>query len=325
MRRTLHGVLCAALLAGAPMAAQAADQWDMPTPYPEGNFHTQNVKLFADDVKKLSSGKLELIVHSGASLFKMPEIKRAVRSGQAPIGEILLSAYGNDNPIFEVDGIPFLAAGYDNAQKLWDAQRPILSDILAEEGLMVLYAVPWPGQALYSKSEVQSLADMKGVKFRAYNAATSRLAELMGAVPTTVQYSEVPQAFATGVVTAMLTSATTGVDVQSWDFLQYHYTTDAMHPKNAVLLNRAAFEGLDEDVQDALLKAAANAEARGWKMSMESAAAATQALQDNGMDVVPPSSDLSSELQGVGETMTDEWLAKAGDSGKKLVEAYQGN
>jgi TRAP-type C4-dicarboxylate transport system substrate-binding protein len=313
------------LLASAPVAAQAGDKWDMPTPYPDGNFHTQNVKQFADDVKKASGGKLELVVHSGASLFKMPEIKRAVRSGQAPIGEILLSAYGNDNPIFEVDGIPFLAAGYDNAQKLWDAQRPILSDILAEEGLMVLYAIPWPGQALYSKTEVQSLADMKGVKFRAYNAATSRLAELMGAVPTTVQYSEVPQAFATGVVTAMLTSATTGVDVQSWDFLQYHYTTDAMHPKNAVLVNRAAFEGLDKDVQDGLMKAAAAAEARGWKMSMESAAAATQALQDNGMDVVPPSEALSSELKDVGATMTEEWLAKAGDNGNKLVEAYRAN
>lgn len=325
MRRALQGLVCAALLASAPVAAQAGDKWDMPTPYPDGNFHTQNVKQFADDVKKASGGKLELVVHSGASLFKMPEIKRAVRSGQAPIGEILLSAYGNDNPIFEVDGIPFLAAGYDNAQKLWDAQRPILSDILAEEGLMVLYAIPWPGQALYSKTEVQSLADMKGVKFRAYNAATSRLAELMGAVPTTVQYSEVPQAFATGVVTAMLTSATTGVDVQSWDFLQYHYTTDAMHPKNAVLVNRAAFEGLDKDVQDGLMKAAAAAEARGWKMSMESAAAATQALQDNGMDVVPPSEALSSELKDVGATMTEEWLAKAGDNGNKLVEAYRAN
>ncbi len=325
MRRTLQGLLCAALLAGAPMAAQAGDTWGMPTSYPDGNFHTQNVKQFADDVKKLSGGKLELVIHSGASLFKMPEIKRAVRSGQAPIGEILLSAYGNDNPIFEVDGIPFLAAGYDNAQKLWDAQRPILSDILAEEGLMVLYAIPWPGQALYSKSEVGSLADMKGVKFRAYNAATSRLAELMGAVPTTVQYSEVPQAFATGVVTAMLTSATTGVDVQSWDFLQYHYTTDAMHPKNAVLVNRASFDGLDKDVQDAVMKAAAKAESRGWKMSMESAAAATQALQDNGMDVVPPSETLSGELKDVGATMTEEWLAKAGDNGKKLVEAYRAN
>jgi TRAP-type C4-dicarboxylate transport system substrate-binding protein len=147
----------------------------------------------------------------------------------------------------------------------------------------------------------------------------------MGAVPTTVQYSEVPQAFATGVVTAMLTSATTGVDVQSWDFLQYHYTTDAMHPKNAVLVNRAAFEGLDKDVQDGLMKAAAAAEARGWKMSMESAAAATQALQDNGMDVVPPSEALSSELKDVGATMTEEWLAKAGDNGNKLVEAYRAN
>ena len=325
MKHGLTGILAAGLLAGTISAAQGAEVWDMPTPYPDGNFHTQNVKQFAEEVKSLSGGELELVVHSGASLFKMPEIKRAVRSAQAPIGEILLSAYGNDNPIFEVDGIPFLATGYDNAKKLWDAQRPILDNILAAEGMMVLYAVPWPGQALYSKSEVNALADMKGVKFRAYNAATSRVAELMGAVPTTVQYSEVPQAFATGVVSAMLTSATTGVDVQSWDFLQFHYTTDAMHPKNAVLVNKEAFEGLSKEVQEAVLTAAANAEERGWQMSMESGSTATKTLADNGMTVTPPSDGLKTELEGIGATMTEEWLAKAGEDGQKLVSAYRGN
>ncbi len=322
MKKRLFGLVCAAVLAGWSVQASAGDSWDMPTPYPDGNFHTRNAKQFAEEVKALTDGKLELVIHSGASLFKMPEIKRAVRSGQTPIGEILLSAYGNDNPIFEVDGIPFLAAGYDNAMKLWQAQKPILSDVLAKEGIMVLYAVPWPGQALYSKTEVNALADMKGVKFRAYNAATSRLAELMGAVPTTVQYAEVPQAFSTGVVTAMLTSATTGVDVQSWDFLQYHYTTDAMHPKNAVIVNKAAFEALDEDVQKAVLEAAAGAEKRGWQMSMTSGKEATATLELNGMTVAPPGNALKSELLGVGKAMTDEWLAKAGDAGKKLIANY---
>jgi len=309
---------------GLGISAAAAESWNMPTPYPDGNFHTQNVRQFADEVKTLTGGKLEIVVHSGASLFKMPEIKRAVRSNQAPIGEILLSAYGNDNPIFEVDGIPFLAAGYDNAAKLWKAQRPILEEVLAEEGIMVLYAVSWPGQALYSKTPVESLADMKGVKFRAYNAATSRLAELMGAVPTTVQYAEVPQAFATGVVSSMLTSATTGVDTQSWDFLDYHYTTNAMHPKNAVLVNKAAFEGLDAEVQQAVLTAAANAEARGWELCKASGAEAEKTLADNGMKVLAPSAGLRSELEAVGRTMTEEWLAKAGDPGKALIASYSG-
>ena len=325
MFKTRTYAVAVSALAGAVFTAgvAAAESWDMPTPYPEGNFHTKNIRLFAEDVKKQTSGKLEIQVHSGASLFKMPEIKRAVRSGQAQIGEILLSAYGNENAIFEVDSVPFLAAGYDNAKKLWKAQRPILEQVLAKEGLMLLYAVPWPGQALYSKTEVGSLADMKGVKFRVYNAATSRLAELMGALPTTVQYAEVPQAFATGLVSAMLTSGTTGVDTQSWDFAKYFYDTNAMHPKDAVLVSQKAFRKLDKDVQDALLAAGAEAEERGWKMSLEAGMQAVQTLKDNGMSVVAPGDALKGELLGVGQTMTDEWLAKAGDDGKTLVEAYK--
>ena len=316
-------LVAAGALAGSVTLAQAADSWDMPTPYPDGNFHTQNVRAFAEDVKSMTDGALDIQVHSGASLFKMPEIKRAVRSGQAPIGEILLSAYGNESPIFEVDGIPFLAAGYDNAWKLYQAQKPILEGLLEEEGLMLLFSVPWPGQALYTQEAVASVDNMKGVKFRAYNAATSRLAELMGALPVTVQYAEVPQAFATGLVSSMLTSATTGVDTQSWDFVKYFYDTNAMHPKNATFVNKKAFGKLDPAVQEAVLKAAAAAEERGWQMSRQAGSAAVQELKDNNMNVVTPDDKLMSGLEDIGSTMTTEWLDKAGPQGQKLIEAYR--
>lgn len=323
MKNRLIALLCGACFAAGTSSVLAAEKWDMPTPYPDGNFHTQNVMQFAEDVNKLSNGELEIVVHSGASLFKMPEIKRAVRSGQAQIGEILLSAYGNENAIFEVDGIPFLAAGYDNAMKLWEAQRPILQSILDEEGIMLLYSVPWPGQALYAQKTVESTADMDGVKFRAYNAATSRLAELMGALPTTVQYAEVPQAFATGLVSAMLTSATTGVDTQSWDFVEYFYDTNAMHPKDAVLVNKQAFESLSDEVQKAVLEAAAAAEKRGWDMSMTAGSEATQVLKDNGMKVLAPGAKLEGELVEIGGVMTNEWLEEAGADGKALIDSYK--
>ena len=328
MRYTALGLPALALvvagaLAGSVTLAQAADSWDMPTPYPDGNFHTQNVRAFTEDVKSMTGGALDIQVHSGASLFKMPEIKRAVRSGQAPIGEILLSAYGNESPIFEVDGIPFLAAGYDNAWKLYQAQKPILEGLLEEEGLMLLFSVPWPGQALYTQEAISSIDDMKGVKFRAYNAATSRLAELMGALPTTVQYAEVPQAFATGLVSAMLTSATTGVDTQSWDFVKYFYDTNAMHPKNATFVNKEAFDKLDPAVQEAVRKAAAAAEERGWQMSRQAGSAAVQELKDNDMNVVTPDDKLVGQLTEIGGTMTQEWLAKAGPQGKQLIDSYR--
>ena len=317
------GLAVAGLLAGSFSLAQAADSWDMPTPYPDGNFHTQNVRAFAEDVKHKTDGALDIQVHSGASLYKMPEIKRAVRSGQAPIGEILLSAYGNESPIFEVDGIPFLAAGYDNAAKLWQAQRPILEKLLEEEGLVLLFSVPWPGQALYTQEAIKSVDDMKGVKFRAYNAATSRLAELMGALPVTVQYAEVPQAFATGLVSSMLTSGTTGVDTQAWDFVEYFYDTNAMHPKNAVFVNKKAFDKLDPSVQQAVMTAAAAAEERGWQMSRQAGGAAVQTLKDNNMNVVTPDDKLMGQLTEIGGTMTKEWLDKAGAQGQQLIDSYR--
>ncbi|WP_084462464.1 TRAP transporter substrate-binding protein [Oceanibaculum pacificum] len=299
-----------------------AQTWDMPLPYPDNNFHTKNTRLFAEDVKKATGGKLTINIHSGASLFKMPEIKRAVRTGQAQMGEILLSAYGNENAVFEADGVPFLAVGYDNAWKLYQAQKPVLEKLLAEEGIKLLYAAPWPGQGLFVQKEISSVSEMKGEKFRAYNAATSRLAELLGAVPTTVQYAEVPQAFSTGLATSMLTSAATGVDVKAWDFLKVFYQTDAMHPKNIVFVNQRAFDGLDKASQDGLLKAAAESEKRVWEASKKEAEATVKALGDNGMKVLKPGAELQSGLEKVGATMVKEWTEKAGANGKTIVDSY---
>ena len=321
MHRLFTAMLMTLALGGLSSGV-AAQNWDMPLPYPDGNFHTKNTRAFAEEVKQLTGGKLNITIHSGASLFKMPEIKRAVRTGQAQIGEILLSAYGNENPVFEADGIPFLAVGYDNAWKLYQAQKPVLEQVLAKEDLMLLYAGPWPGQGLYTQEEINSLDGMRGVKFRAYNAATSRLAELMGAIPTTVQYAEVPQAFSTGLVSSMLTSGATGVDTKAWDFVKVFYQTDAMHPKNIVFVNKRAFNGLDKAAQDALLKAAAAAEKRIWEISQQEAEASVKALAENGMKTLMPADALSTEFQVIGDRMVEEWLEKAGADGKAIADAY---
>ena len=322
MRKFFTAMALSMAVAGLSTAA-SAETWDMPLPYPDSNFHTKNTRMFAEDVAKLSGGKLNITIHSGASLFKMPEIKRAVRSQQAPIGEVLMSVHGNENPIWEVDGIPFLAAGYDNAWKLWQAQKPFVKELLASEGMMPLYAVAWPGQGLYVQQEMNSLDAMQGVKFRAYNAATSRMAELMGSIPTTVQYAEVPQAFSTGLVSAMLTSGATGVDVKAWDFLKVYYDTKAMHPKNMVFVNKAAFDALPADVQKAVLQAAEEAEKRGWKESEKVASDTVKTMADNGIKVPEASAKLVDGLKSVGETMTKEWLEKAGEKGQQLVDSYR--
>lgn len=316
-------ILVAAVFASFGGAAQALT-WDMPTPYGENNFHTVNIKQFAADVKAATDGALAIQVHSGGSLFKHPEIKNAVRSAQVPIGEFLLSRLANENAVFEVDSIPFLATSYDDAQRLWEASRPLVEALLQQQGLKVLFSVPWPPQGLYAKKEINSVADLKGLKFRAYNAATERLAELAGAVPTQVEVPDIPQAFATGRVEAMITSPSTGANTQAWDFVSHFYHTQAWLPKNIVVVNQRAFDRLDPDIQDAVLKAAAEAQKRGWQMSKEETAAKIAILRGNGMQVHnPPSAQLMKDLKAIGRRMTDEWAERAGEDARAILKAYQ--
>ncbi len=311
-----------AAIALTGQTAMAQTQWNLATAYQDENFHTQNIAMFAEDVAEMTDGALVITLHTGASLLKMPEIKRGIQTGQVQAGEILLSAYGAEDPFFEVDGIPFLSQGYLTAWKVYELTLPFISDRLESQGLMPLFSVPWPGQGLYAQKPIMSTSDYDGVKFRAYNALTARLAELMGAIPTTVQSAEVPQAFATGVVSAMITSAATGNYTKAWDFTSHYYDVSAMNNKNMVIVNREAFEVLDPAVQDAILAAAAKAEARGWIMSNHAQAETTGNLAANGMTVEAPSPELLAELKAIGATMVEEWRAKAGEAGEAFLEAY---
>lgn len=302
-------------------ASFAGTKWDMPTPYGDGVHHTKNVRQFAKDVNEASGGDLNIVVHSGASLIKHPEIHRAVRSGQVPIGEMFMGLLGNDNPVFKADNIPFLASDFDSAKKLWKASRPAIENTLAKDGLKLLYAVPWPPQGFYTKKPINKIEDLKGLKMRAYSPTTSRLAVLLGATPTTVQTPEIPQAFSTGIINAMVTSPSTGVSSQAWDFVSNYTDTQAWIPKNMVFVNAKAFKRLDSKTQKAVLDAAAKAEERGWKMAMDETDAKTKMLAKKGMNVAKPSDELKKGLQKIGKTMGDEWAKEAGETGQTILKA----
>ena len=317
-----HALLTAAAALALSFSAQAQTRWDLPAAYPATNFHSVNLQQFADDVDKASGGKLKITVHANASLFKAPEIKRAVQGGQAQIGEILLVNFQNEWQIFGADGIPFLADSYDEAVKLWRVQKPMLEKKLAEQGMMVLYAVPWPPQGLYSKKPLNSAADLRGMKWRAYSPFTARIAELVGAQPVTVQAAEVSQAFATGVTESMMSSGSTGADAKLHEHVKFWYDTQAWLPKNAVIVNRAAFNALDKATQDAMLKAAADAEVRGLAASKKANGDSLAILRAGGMQILQPSAQLRADMKKVGETLTKEWLDRAGPEGKQLVDAF---
>jgi TRAP-type C4-dicarboxylate transport system substrate-binding protein len=308
---------------GLSTAASAQTKWDMPTPYPDGNFHTKNVALFAADVDKATGGSLKITVHSAGSLIKHPEIKRAVRQGTAPIGEILESLASNEAPVYGIDSLPFLATGYEASKKLYDAQKPYLQKQLASEGLMLLYSVPWPPQGLYAKREIRSVDDLKGLKFRTYNATIGRIAALAGAIPTQIEVPDLPTAFATGRVDVMITSASTGVDTKAQDYLTHYIETEAWLPRNIVFVYKVAFDKLTDAQKKAVTDAAKVAEERGWKASVEEKDVKTQALKDAGIKVLKPTPELKSGLSKIGATIAQEWEKSAGADGAAMLAAFR--
>lgn len=314
------GLTAAAVLPGA---ARAQTRWQVVTAYPDGNFHTRNMRSFVEQVQQAAGGRLQLQLHTNASLLKMPEIKRGVQTGQAQLGEILLSAYGNEDPFFEVDSVPQLVTSTAQARKLAELQRPAVESRLQRQGLTLLYWVPWPPSGLYTNTPVESIETLRGLKMRTFNALTNRFATLAGATPTLVQQAEVPQAFATGVVNAMVTSAATGVDVQAWDFCRYFTPIGFTRTKNAIFVQARAFAALPADVQQAIRAAAAAAETRGWQASDTETVNQQNTLAQRGMIIGTPTPALMEGLARIGRTQADEWVAKAGEEGRRLIDAYR--
>jgi TRAP-type C4-dicarboxylate transport system substrate-binding protein len=323
MNRPIIAAAALALAAGIALPVAAQTKWDLPSAYPASNFHTENLQQFANDVDKASGGKLKIQLHPNASLFKAPEIKRAVQGGQAQAGEILLVNYENEDPFYGLDGIPFLATSYADSFKLYKASRKTLDDKLGKQGMMLLYTVAWPPQGIYTNRTLNSVADMKGLKWRAYSPATSKIAELVGAQPVTVQAAEVSQALATGVIDSYMSSGSTGFDSKTYEHIKTWYDTQAWLPKNAIIVNKKAFDALDKPTQSALLKAAADAESRGWKLSQEKNGWYLDQLKSKGMTIAKPPEQLTADLRKVGNYMLAEWLRKAGEDGKKAVDAYR--
>ena len=320
-RRTV--LATAASLAMGVTAAGAQTTWNLPAGYAANNPHTENLVAFSKDVETATGGKLKITVHPAASLFKAPEIKRAVATGQAQMGEVLLSIHENEDPIFGADVVPFLAVSFPDAMKLYKASKPVIEKKLAAQGLMLLFAVPWAPQGIYAKKDLNSVADMKGLKWRAYNVGTTRIGELIGAQSVTIQAAELPQALATGIVDSFISSGGTGYDSKVWESLTHFYDVQAWIPKNFTFVNKVAFDGLDKPTQEAILKAAATAEARGWKAWEDKTNWYLDELKAKGMKVQPPSAALKDGFRKIGEQLTEDWLKKSGEEGKTLVEAYK--
>lgn len=317
-----HILISAKVLAimSLPMAV-SAETWQMSAHAPDGNYLTQTARSFAEEVARLTNDELTIEVVSNSVLLGRADLKRGVQRGIVPIGEVLVSALGNEDPIFSADAVPLLATTFEDAKILWDATKPIYEERFAEDGLVMLYSAPWPPQGIYMQTEVTDASSFEGVKFRAYNPATARLAELMGAVPATIATSEISQAFSTGVISGMITSPTTGVDSQAWDYVPYYYDVRAFIPKNVILVNQEAYDALSPEVAAALQEASDLTEARAWEAAEAATVLATETLAENGMQVIPTPEGLKSDFADIASIMSAEWVEQTGAEGQAVIDA----
>jgi len=311
-------VLSAALFANPVLA----DKWDMALAYSATNYHSEIAAEFAAEVTTKTDGKLEIVTHPGGSLFAGAEIYGAVRRGLAPIGERLISALGNDNAIYEIDSVPFLATGFSGAKKLYEVSKPALVETLDEARLQLLYSCPWPPQGFYSIKEANSMDDIKGLKFRAYNATTSKLAEGLGMLPTKIEAAELSQAFATGVAESMVSSGSTGYDRKLWENVNFYYDVKAWLPRNMVIVNKKIWSQLDDGIKNIVLAAATTAEDNCWAKAEELDSWYISQFKENGMKVQELNADMQANFEAVGQELKDAWLERAGDKGAEILEKF---
>ena len=326
MHRIITAAVAALVTLATPVLAPGAcaqTRWVMATAYPDANFHTVNVRGFLADIEAAAPGKLAVQLHSNAALMPLPQIKRGVQTGQIQLGEFLLGAYGNEDPIYEVDFLPFLATTWAQGRALGQAVEPAIRARLERQGLTALYMVPWPSQGLYSRTELRSVDDLKGARFRAQTPVIARMAELLGATPVLVQAADIPQAFATGIINGMITSAQTGVDSAAWDYSRYFYNIGFTLTRNVVVANTRALRSLDAPTQAAIAAAADRATARGWEASQASEQVMTARLQAQGMLTPEPSEVLMTGLRAIGAKQEEEWAVKAGPDGRAMLERYR--
>lgn len=294
----------------------------MASGYPDSNYLTQTVRDFIADARQRSGGALNIELHNNQTLVKLPDMMRAVQTNQVALADIRLGNYGNQDPVYILDAIPFLAGDYDSAQKLWAASKPYLTDSFAERGMTALFAMWNPPQAFYTVKPISGAGDLEGLKLRVYSTETRRMGDLLKAQPLIVQFGEIPQAFSTGLINAMFTSPQTGIDTQAWDFVKNLTMVGALFTKQLVVINTDVFQKLSPAEREALLEAGKAAEKAGFERMKTLTDEQLALMKEKGVTVAQASPAFISELQKVGVQMQSDWAAKASPEQGTVLQAY---
>ena len=318
----LLSIVCVAVMTGP---ATAGTTWDLSIAWPAGNFHTKNAEIFAKTVKKATGGEVEIVVHSGGSLgIKGPEALIAVRDGIVPIADILLNQQVGENKYFGIESLPYLAAGYDElailSKYFWPGVKALVEKQYNQKALFI---VPWPGQAVYSKHEIKVLGDLKGFKLRVVDKNGHNFFSRLGAAPLQLPWGEVVPSLASGVISGVTTSSSSGVDGKFWEFLGFMNRFNWQSASNMTSVNLDAWNKLSKKNQQIIEKLATEIQPVFWQSSKDEDAVKLKTLGDNGIKISSPSPALKKDLVAIGKKMWDEFSAASGPAAADTIKKYR--
>ena len=322
--RGLFVALGMGALLALPGGAHAVTNWDMPLAWPQGNFHVQNAERFAEEIKAATDGEVVITLHPGGALgFKGPEMLKSVRDGLVPIGDILLNQQVGEAPFLGIESVPYLASGYEEVKALHEFSRPVYDEIAKRFNQKILYMVPWPGQAVFSKNEIVTRDDLQGFVLRVVDKNGLDYMGKLGAAPRQLPWGEVVPALASGAISGVTTSSSSGVDGKFWEFLCCMNRFNWQSASNMVTVNLDAWNALKPEHRQAIEEVAARLEPEFWDVSRAEDEEKLATLAQNGMRITEPSPELKGFLLEKAKPMWDDFAAEAGPPAAEVISDYR--
>ena len=296
---------------------------DLNAIYGPTSFHTQGATIFAKKVEKYTNGSVLVTVHPGGSLgFKGQELLKVVKDGQVAMSDILMGVVSGSEHVFGISSLPRLARTFDEAKKLYKATKPLYEKAAMKWNQKFLYAAPWPPSGLVTKKEINTKADLKGLKTRTYDKNGAEFLRALGASPLALPWGEVYSSLRTGMIDSVLTSAESTKNGKFWEVLSYFKDINYAFPLNMVVINLDYWKALSKDQQAAMLKAAAETEAEQWANSEKRTVEALKIIQEKGIKVSKESPEFGKDLDAAALKIQKAFLSKAKKSEKKVLEQF---
>ncbi|MCQ9618047.1 TRAP transporter substrate-binding protein [Paenalcaligenes niemegkensis] len=322
----LHYVQAWVVTIGMGLSGQAyaATEWIAVTPWPQNNYHAVNLQTFANKVKEVTGGEVTIRVHTGGDLgLKGPELLNATRDGIVQISDMLLTQQVGEEPLLGLESVPYLTRSFEELAILQKHVKPYYHEIAGENNQKFLYFTPWPGQGLFSKTEVTDLADMKNMKVRTVEKNGTDFFNAMDAIAIQMPWGEVIPGLASGAIQGVSTSSPSATDGKFWEFIDYYNRFNWQSASQAVSVNLDAWEALTSTQREQIENIAAELQPLFWEIAQNEDSANIARLQESGMTVTLPSETLSQQLTEAAEPLWGEFIKRVGGPAQSIIDDYR--